>query len=77
MSKVVQVSNVPDEVHHVLKSRAALAGQSLSDYLVKQLERIAKEELIILDENPAEITRQERDARLGKAVADRCDVQVF
>ena len=40
MSKMVQVRNVPDEIHRTLKSRAALAGMSLSDYLLVELERI-------------------------------------
>lgn len=38
----MQVRNVPDAVHRVLKSRAALAGLSLSDYLRIELERIAE-----------------------------------
>jgi len=41
MSKMVQVRNVPDSVHRKLKARAAVAGQSLSDYLLAELERIA------------------------------------
>jgi len=36
---MVQVRNVPDEVHRKLKSRAALAGMSLSDYLLREIER--------------------------------------
>jgi len=39
MSVMVQVRNVPDEVHRKLKSRAALAGLSLSDYILAELER--------------------------------------
>ena len=41
MSKMVQVRNVPDGLHRKLKSRAAVAGQSLSDYLLSQLGTIA------------------------------------
>ncbi len=38
---MIQIRNVPDEVHRTLKVRAAEAGMSLSDYLLKELERIA------------------------------------
>jgi plasmid stability protein len=36
---MVQVRNVPDEVHRKLKARAALAGMSLSEYLLREFER--------------------------------------
>ncbi len=41
MSKMVQVRHVPDALHRKLKARAAVAGQSLSDYLREELGRIA------------------------------------
>jgi len=41
MSKMVQVRNVPEALHRKLKARAAVAGQSLSDYLLTELERMA------------------------------------
>lgn len=41
MSKMVQVRNVPDALHRKLKVRAADAGQTLSDYLLSELERLA------------------------------------
>lgn len=37
----VQIKNVPDEVHRVLRQRAANAGQSLQEFLLTQLERQA------------------------------------
>jgi plasmid stability protein len=37
MSKMIQVRNVPDELHRSLKIRAAAAGMSLSDYIKKEL----------------------------------------
>jgi len=40
--KVVQIRNVPDHVHPTLKARAAMAGLSLSDYLLEQLEAAAR-----------------------------------
>lgn len=34
---MIQVRNVPEDVHRTLKARAALAGMSLSDYIKQQL----------------------------------------
>ena len=42
MSKMVQIRDVPDQVHSVLKSRAAREGMSLSDFLKRELERSAE-----------------------------------
>ena len=41
MSKMVQIRNVPEALHRKLKVRAAHAGQTLSDYLLAELERLA------------------------------------
>lgn len=41
MSKMIQVRNVPDDLHRELKARAARAGNTLSDYLLRELERAA------------------------------------
>jgi plasmid stability protein len=41
MSKMIQVRNVPDKLHRTLKSRAAAAGLSLSDYIKRDLEASA------------------------------------
>ncbi len=40
--KVIQVRNVPDDVHRELRTRAAAAGISLSDYALAELERVAR-----------------------------------
>lgn len=37
MSKMIQIRNVPDDLHRQLKVRAASAGMSLSDYIKKEL----------------------------------------
>ncbi|MGH9361659.1 MAG: FitA-like ribbon-helix-helix domain-containing protein [Thermoanaerobaculia bacterium] len=76
MSVMVQVRNVPDEVHRELKARAAKAGMSLSDYVLKELERIVErptlEEMLerlrrlppVEPREPiADAVRAERDAR--------------
>jgi plasmid stability protein len=36
---MVQIRNVPDELHRKLKARAALAGMSISEFLLHELER--------------------------------------
>lgn len=41
MTKTIQIRGVPDEVHRELRSRAALAGTSLSDYLLGEMTRVA------------------------------------
>ena len=41
MSSMIQVRNVPDEVHRTLKVRAAAAGMSLSDYIKRDLVQAA------------------------------------
>lgn len=40
MFRMVQIRNVPDDLHRTLKVRAAAAGQTLSDYLLAELERL-------------------------------------
>jgi plasmid stability protein len=37
MSKMIQIRNVPDEMHRTLKLRATAAGMSLSDILKQEL----------------------------------------
>jgi len=36
---MLQIRNVPDHLHRELKSRAALAGMSVSEYLLLELRR--------------------------------------
>lgn len=42
MSKMIQVRDVPDTVHNTLKSRAAREGMSLSDFIKRELARVAE-----------------------------------
>ena len=42
MTTMVQIRNVPDALHRRLKSRAALAGMSLSDYLLSEIRQVAE-----------------------------------
>lgn len=76
MSTLLQIRNVPDELHRKLKARAALAGMSMSEYalreLRKSLERPTREELLAriaelpppeLHPPPAAVIREERESR--------------
>lgn len=76
MSKMIQIRNVPDELHRVLKARAASEGMSLSDYLLSEVEKVAEKptmkewleqvgsrEPVEVDEPPAATIRRMRDAR--------------
>ena len=75
MSKMIQIRNVPDELHRKLKVRAAQKGMTLSDYLLAEIEDIAAlptiEEFVErvrqlpaakLDRPPHELIREARDA---------------
>ena len=76
MPSMIQIRHVPDPLHRKLKARAAQEGKSLSDYLLREIERIAerptleemKERLALLPpvhprRPPAQIIREERDSR--------------
>lgn len=41
MAKMVQIRNVPDDIHRTMKARAARAGMSLSDYLLGEVRAVA------------------------------------
>lgn len=73
MSRMIQIRNVPDDVHRRLKARAALAGMSMSDFVLREVElslsrptrdevfaRIAELPPVELDPSVAEILGQER-----------------
>ncbi len=42
MSKMLQVRDVPDDVHRELRRRAAAAGMSLSDFALQELTRLVR-----------------------------------
>jgi antitoxin FitA len=43
MPTMIQIRDVPETLHRQLKSRAALAGMSLSGYLLDEIRRIANQ----------------------------------
>ncbi len=74
--KMLQIRNVPDDVHRRLKARAAMEGTSMSELamreLRKSLERPTRRELIqrvhdrvraAVSEAPSDAVRAEREAR--------------
>lgn len=76
MSAMIQIRNVPDTLHRRLKSRAALAGMSLSDYLLQQIRgmaeqptieelraRLARRPPVAPSIDTADAVRAERDSR--------------
>jgi plasmid stability protein len=76
MSKMIQVRNVPDTVHRTLKVRAAMAGMSLSDFLLSEIrqlaerptigelrDRVHRREAVNLKISAARTVREERNAR--------------
>jgi hypothetical protein len=76
MSKMIQLRHVPDVLHRQLKARAALAGLPLSDYLIREVRKIAEqptpEEMRERlrqrtpyrgRRSPTEVLRAERDSR--------------
>ena len=76
MSKMVQLRHVPDALHRQLKARAALSGLPLSDYLIREVRKIAEQptseemrqrlqqrEPYKGKVSPTEAVRAERDSR--------------
>ena len=76
MAKMIQLRHVPDDVHRRLKAQAAQEGLSLSDYLVREVRRVAERptlhELrqrlagrsrVATRVSPAKVVRDERERR--------------
>ena len=77
MGTLIQVRDVPDEVHRTLKARAARQGMSLSEYLRIQLERVAAsptpEELLARLRSRKPVRPEETSARALRAIRDERD----
>ena len=76
MSKMIQIRDVPDQVHGTLKARAASEGMSLSDFIKRELEhavnrptmgewlkRMQEAKPISTKRSAAQIVRDLRDER--------------
>jgi len=53
---MIQIRNVPDDTHRALKVRAAQTGMTLSDYLLAEIEQVAR--LPSIDELTERIRRR-------------------
>jgi plasmid stability protein len=73
---MVQIRNVPTDLHRRLKARAAIEGMSMSDYVMRELrkaldrptrheilERLRAQPVRRLGRRAAEVIRAERDPR--------------
>ena len=75
MSSMIQIRNVPVKIHRALKARAALAGKSMSELILEELqtmlalpseqelrEQLAQAEPFAMKKSSAALIRRERDA---------------
>jgi plasmid stability protein len=76
MGVMIQIRNVPEPLHRTLKARAAMAGMSLSDYLLNEIReaaarptpeemraRLEARPLLAAELDTAALVRAERDGR--------------
>ena len=76
MSKMIQLRNVPDNLHRRLKVRAASEKMTLSDFLTREVRKIAErpsteemrrrladQRVQHLKISPTDVVREERDLR--------------
>lgn len=76
MSKMIQLRNVPEGLHRSLKARAAMAGMSLSDYLLAEIkeiearptlgelrEQLHKRKPVTVELHTARLVQEEREGR--------------
>ena len=76
MSTMVQIRNVPSELHRRLKIRAATEGISMSDYVLREirksldrptrqevLERLQAQPVRMFRHRAADVIRSERESR--------------
>lgn len=71
MSKMIQIRNVPDELHRELKMRAAVAGMSMSDYIKRELSRRSRKSTI------KEIGARSRGRSAGSTLTTKDVVDTF
>ena len=73
---MVQIRNVPADLHRRLKARAAIEGMSMSDYVMREIRkaldrptrqeilgRLAAQPVRRLSRRAADVIRAERDSR--------------
>jgi len=75
-TKMIQLRNVPEPLHRTLKARAAMAGMSMSDYLLAEIkevadrptlaelrERLHRRKPVAAQVDTARLVQEERNAR--------------
>jgi plasmid stability protein len=75
MATMIQIRNVPDKIHRQVKARASLAGMSMSEFILQELQRVverpSRDELLDrlsklpgleVEPSPSELIRRERDS---------------
>lgn len=76
MSTMIQIADVPDDLHRRLEARATATGLSVPDFVLRELkkslarpsreeilDRLARLPSLKLQPSPADILREERDRR--------------
>ncbi len=76
MTTMIQIRNVPDEIHRQVKARASLSGMSMSEFILQELKRVierpSRDELldrlaklpgVEVEPSPEELIRTDRDSR--------------
>ncbi len=76
MNAMIQIRNVPNKLHRQLKARAALEGISMSQFILREIERVlerpSRDEVLrriaeqgetYLSQPAADVLRAERDSR--------------
>lgn len=76
MNAMIQIRNVPTKLHRQLKVRAALEGISMSQFILREIERVlerpSRDEVLrriaeqgetYLSQPAADVLRAERDSR--------------
>ena len=76
MTTMIQIRNVSDTLHRRLKARAAMEGISMSQFVIREIERslerpsrkevleaIRNQPKVTLGKGPAAVLREERDSR--------------
>ena len=67
MSKMIQIRDVPEQVHNTLKARAAREGMSLSDFLKRELKRTSERPSM---QEWLEFTQQTKPIRTKQSAAE-------
>ena len=68
MSKVIQIRDVPDDVHDALAEAAEAQGLSLTRYMLRELKHLAKRAQVVRDN--AAVIRETQASVLGRADRD-------